>query len=234
MHRNWSWFDGDSKRLDRDRRARRFVRISRATVYRTHITGSARLGDDDAVEQMHSTRAASDVRWRGRRGGILGPAQHSRGIAHNAKLCVRYSSPPLAGFRSISSGCPRGVVPGDPPSAFLPPRAARRHRSVARRSAAFSARDGGPVARGHGAAGAPNPFRRRDAPRSLAPRRARCLHLRPRVSEIVAPCLHQRASPFEQVRARIRPFDATHRMCKRRFGHLAWRPGTLSAPIPER
>ena len=103
MHRNRSWFDGVSKRLDRDRRARRSVRVFRATVYRTHITGSACSGDDDAVGQKHSTRVASDVRWRGRRGGVLGPAQHSRGIAHNAKLCVRSSSPPLAGFRSISS-----------------------------------------------------------------------------------------------------------------------------------
>ena len=68
----------------------------------------------------------------------------------------------------------------------------------------------------------------------LVPRRARRLPLPRRVTEIVAPCLHQPAPSFEQVRARIRPFDATHSMCKRRFGHLAWRPGTLSAPIPER
>ena len=68
----------------------------------------------------------------------------------------------------------------------------------------------------------------------LVPRRARRLRLPRRVTEIVAPRLHQRAPPFEQVRARIRPFDATHRMGKRRFGHLARRPGTLSAPVPER
>ena len=51
-----------------------------------------------------------------------------------------------------------------------------------------------------------------------------CLLVPRRVSEIVAPCLHQRVPLFEQVRPRIRPFDATHRMCKRRFGHLAWAP----------
>ena len=103
MRRNRSWFDGDSNRLDRDRRARRIVRISRATVYRTHITGSACSGDDDAVGQKHSACAASEVRLRGRLDGILGPAQHSRGIARNAKLCVRSSSPSVAGFPSLSS-----------------------------------------------------------------------------------------------------------------------------------